>query len=224
VRFRVALGGAYRLATGQLQSLDDFADFGTGDASQDIEGRLFADVLVGRRFWASVVARYGVQNADQQFMRIPDVPNAPFPAAYRRQSVERDLGDYVAADFSPRLSLTDALMVSATYSLWQKGEDAYTGTFPVTNLAGEQVSLDASVLNAGTERREQRLVAGFTYSTMAAYYRGRSALPLEVSYMIGQSMSGYGNVTKTFTSAIGVRLYKRLFGTPENRPARASRR
>lgn len=223
-RFRLAVGGAYRLGTGQLHSPDDFADVGTGDRTNDIEGRVFADFLFGRRFWTSVVGRYGVQQVDEQFMRIPDVPNAPFPALYRRQFVTRDLGDYYVAEVSPRLTLTDALMMSATYSVAHKGEDAYTGSFPVTNLAGEQVTLDASVLNAGTERTEQRLVAGFTYSSMAAYYRGRSKLPLEVSYMVGQSMSGSGQAMKTFTQAIGVRLYSRLFGTPENRPARPPRR
>ncbi|MFN8667281.1 MAG: hypothetical protein U0164_08755 [Gemmatimonadaceae bacterium] len=93
----------------------------------------------------------------------------------------------------------------------------------MTNLAGQPVTLDASILNAGTARNEHRLVAGFTYSTMAGYYRGRSALPLEVSYMVGQSMRGYGNVNKTFTQAIGLRLYTRLWGTTENRPARTRR-
>ena len=223
VRLRLAVGGVYRLATAKVKSPDAFADFGSGDGSQDLEGRVFADVLVGRRFWTSVVARYGVQNADQQYLRIPDTPNAPFPAAYRRQYVARDLGDYWSAEISPRLTLTDALMMSATYSVWQKGEDAYTGSFPVTNLAGQPVTLDASILNAGTARNEHRLVAGFTYSTMAGYYRGRSALPLEVSYMVGQSMRGYGNVNKTFTQAIGLRLYTRLWGTTENRPARTRR-
>lgn len=223
-RFRLAIGGAYRMGTGQLHSPDDFADVGTGDRTNDIEGRVFADFLFGRRVWASVVARYGVQQADEQYMRIPDVPNAPLPALYRKQFVSRDLGDYFVAEFSPRVTLTDALMLSATYSVAQKGEDSYTGSFPVTNLAGEQVTLDASILNAGTERTEQRLIAGVTYSAMSAYYRGRSKLPLEVSYMVGQSMSGSGNAMKTFTQAIGVRLYSRLFGTPENRPARPPRR
>ncbi|HEX4932680.1 MAG TPA: hypothetical protein VFV33_05830, partial [Gemmatimonadaceae bacterium] len=97
VRMRVAIGGAYRLGTARVRSADAFADFGSGDGSQDIEGRLFADVLVGRRFWTSVVARYGIQNADEQILRIPDVPNAPFPALYRRQTVARDLGDYWSA-------------------------------------------------------------------------------------------------------------------------------
>jgi len=224
VKLRLAVGGAYRFGTGQLQSADHFADIGTGDAQDDLEGRLFADVLVGRRFWTSVVARYGVQQADAQFLRITDAPSVPFAPGYRRQLVSRDLGDYVAAEISPRYTLTDALMVSASYAFFRKAEDSYTGSFAATDLAGQAVTLDASVLNAGTARMEQRIVAGFTYSTMHAYYRGRSALPLEVSYMVGQSLRGDGRTTKQFTSAIGFRLYSRLFGSAESRPERPPRR
>ncbi len=223
LKFRLAVGGAYRLGTAQYQSADDFADFGTGDAQDDIEGRVFADVLFGRRFWASFVGKYGVQKADQQWERIPDAPHAPFPALYRRQYIGRDLGDYVAAEFSPRVSLSDALMFSATYSVYSKKADSYTGTFNVTDLAGDPVTLDASILNAGTERREQRLVAGFTYSTMAAYYRGQAKRPLEVSYVVGQSLGGTGLAIKQFTQAIGLRLYIPLFAAPEARPAPRSR-
>jgi hypothetical protein len=224
VKFRLAVGGAYRFGTGQIQSADDLADIGTGDAQDDIEGRLFADVLVGRRFWTSVVARYGVQQADAQFLRITDAPSVPFAPEYRRHLVSRDLGDYIAAEISPRVSLTDALMMSASYAVVRKAEDRYTGSFAATNLEGQAVTLDAAVLNAGTERTEQRLVAGFTYSTMHAYYRGRSRFPLEVSYMAGQSLGGDGRATKQFTSAIGLRLYSRLFGSPESRPDRPPRR
>lgn len=224
IKLRLAVGGAYRFGTGQIQSADDFADIGTGDAQDDLEGRLFADVLVGRRFWTSVVARYGVQQADAQFLRITDNPGVPFAPGYRRQLVSRDLGDYIAAEISPRYRITDALMMSASYAFFRKGEDAYTGRFAATDLEGEAVTLDASVLNAGTARMEQRVVAGFTYSTMHAYYRGRSTLPLEVSYMVGQSLRGDGRTTKQFTSAIGFRLYSRLFGSAESRPERPPRR
>lgn len=223
VKFRLAVGGAYRLGKAQYQSADDFADVGTGDAQDDIEGRLFADVLFGQRAWISIVGRYGIQRADAQFLRIPDTPNAPFPALYRRQFVSRDLGDYFVAELSPRYSLGDALMFSATYSVYNKGQDAYAGQFPVTDLSGQATILDASVLNAGTARTEQRVVAGFTYSTMAAYYRGKARRPLEVSYVVGQSLGGSGLAVKQFTQAIGLRFYIPLFAAPEARPPRPAR-
>lgn len=224
IKFRLAVGGAYRLGSAQYQSPDNFADFGTGDGQDDIEGRVFADVLFGRRVWASFVGKYGVQQADELFERVPATAHDPFPALYRSQYVRRDLGDYTAVEFSPRVSLSDALMFTATYSVYSKQADSYTGTFSATDLAGDPVTIDASILNAGTERKEQRLVAGFTYSTMAAYYRGRAKRPLEVSYVVGQSLSGSGLALKQFTQAIGLRLYIPLFAAPEAKPARPARR
>jgi len=217
IRFRLAVGGAYRPGTAQLESADDFADIGSGDGSTDIEGRVFADVLFGRRMWASFVGRYGVQQADEQYLRVRDTPSDPFPALYRRQFVGRDLGDYFVGEVSPRVGLSESLVLGATYSYARKGKDAYTGDFPATNLSGEAITLDASTLDAGTERVEQRLIGSITFSTMAAWYRGRSRLPLEVSYSFGQSLAGSGGAMKAFSQALGLRVYARIFGAGRSR-------
>ncbi|MEO6445061.1 MAG: hypothetical protein ABIZ91_14220 [Gemmatimonadaceae bacterium] len=223
IKLRLAVGALYRFGVGQYESADDFADIGTGDSQDDIEARVFADVLMGQRFWASVVARYGIQRSDAQFLRIPEGPNDAFPALYRKQVVTRDLGNYVMGEISPRYVLTDALSLGATYSFYRKGEDAYSGSYTTQNLEGTTVTLDASTMDAGSGRTEQRVMGGVTFSTMAAYYRGRSKLPLEVSYTVGQSVSGAGNTMKTFTQAIGLRVYARLFGGEDSRPTHIAR-
>lgn len=224
IKLRVALGALYRFGAGTFDRADDFADIQTGDGQDDIEGRLFADVLVGRRFWASMTARYGVQRADAQFRRIPSTPGEPFPAGYRQLGVARDLGDFMALDVTPRWTLGDALMASASYQYFRKGEDSYTGVIETTDLEGNLVTLDAALLNPGTERTAQRLLGALTYSTMAAYYRGQASLPLEVSYTFGQTTAGSGLVARERTHAIGVRVYARLFGGADSRPARPPRR
>ena len=220
VKYRLAVGGVYRLGTGQLESADDLNDIGTGDAQTDIEGSLFTDVLFGSRVWVSAVARYGVQQADAQPRRIPSVPGEPFPAFYRRQTVTRDLGDYISAEVTPRYAVTDALLVSASYRYYSKPEDAHTGSFQVQDLEGHDVTIEASALDAGTARTEQRILGALTYSTMAAYYRGGASIPLEVSYTLGRTTSGSGNVAQSMTHALGLRVYARLFGAEESRPAR----
>ena len=220
VKYRLSLGGVYRMGTGQLESADDLNDIGTGDAQNDIEGSLFADLLFGSRVWVSAVARYGVQQADVQPRRIPSAPGEPFPSLYRRHTVTRDLGDYIAAEVTPRYAVTDALLVSASYRYYSKPEDAHSGTFQGQDLEGNDVTIDASLLDAGTARTEQRLLGALTYSTMAAYYRGGASIPLEVSYTLGRTTAGSGNVPQSITHAIALRVYARLFGGAESRPAR----
>lgn len=220
VKYRLSVGGVYRLGTGQLESADDLNDIGTGDGQNDVEGSLFADLLFGSRVWLSAVARYGVQQADVQPRRIPSVPGEPFPGLYRRQTVARDLGDYVAAELTPRYAVTEAVLVSGSYRYYSKPEDAYTGTFQAQDIDGRDVTVDASLLDAGTARTEQRLLGAITYSTMAAWYRGGASIPLEVSYTLGRTIAGSGNVPQSVTHAIGLRVYARLFGGAESRPER----
>jgi hypothetical protein len=216
---RFAVGGLARLGTGQAERPDDIVDVGTGDGQTDIEGNGALDLVFGRRFWASVVGRYGVQLADEKEMRIPDVARNPFLAKYREQMVSRDLGDYIQLEATPRYVYNDYLSLSATWSYRRKGEDTYSGTFTAEDLAGQAVALDASILGVGTEQSEQRVGGGASFSTLRAFDRGRARLPIDVQVIHWQTISGEGYVPKQFSTQVQLRYYTRLFGAPLRPPA-----
>ena len=220
VGLRLAVGGLARLGTGQVERPDDIADIGTGDGQTDIEGNGAADIVVGRRFWASVVARYGVQMADERRMRIPDVVRNPFVAAYREETVSRNLGDYIEVQATPRYVYNDYLSASVNWTYRRKGQDTYTGTFSVNGPDNKPIALDASILGTDTEQTEQRVGGGASFSTLRAFDRGRARLPLEIQLLHWQTLSGSGYVPKQFSTSIQLRYYTRLFGAPL-RPPRA---
>jgi hypothetical protein len=114
---RVAVGGLARLGTGQIERPDDIFDIGTGDGQTDFEGNAAVDLVFGRRFWASVVGRYGAQLVDQRTLRVPDVARNPFVMKYREQIVSRDLGDYMELEASPRYVYNDYLSFSANLAV-----------------------------------------------------------------------------------------------------------
>jgi hypothetical protein len=211
---RFAVGGLARLGTGQIERPDDIFDIGTGDGQTDVEGNAAVDFVVGRRFWASVVGRYGVQLADEKTFRIPDVARNPYLMKYREQIVSRDLGDYIELEASPRYVYNDYLSFSANWLYRRKGEDKYTGSFTTEGPAGEPVTLDASILGVGSDETEQRVGGGASFSTLRAYDRGRARLPLEVQFSHWQSISGSGYAPKRFTTQIQLRYYTRIFGAP----------
>ena len=217
--FRLAVGGLARFGTGQLDRPNELVDVGTGDGQMDIEANGVADLVFGRRLWASVVARFGVQRKDEQVLRIPDVPQNPWQAEYREQTVSRDLGDYIELQATPRYVYNDYLSASLQWTYRKKGEDTYAGTFTVTDPNDEPVSLDASILGVGTEQTEQRIGGGATFSTLRAYDRGRARVPVEVQLLHWQSVSGSGYAPKRFSTQVQLRYYVRLFGAPL-RPAR----
>lgn len=212
VRVRLSVAAFYRFGTGQIESASNFADIGTGDAQDDIEGRVFADLLLGRRFWTSFVARYGIQQADVQFFRVPDAPHQPFPPASRQIALNRDLGDYLSAEVTPRFILTDNIAFSGTWAMFSKEEDAYT-LGPSSGVDPDSVAaVNPGVLALGSARREQRVLASITYSNLAAYYNNRARVPMEVSLTVGRTIAGDGNAPKASITALSFRFYNRIFG------------
>jgi hypothetical protein len=220
VGFRFAVGGLARLGTGQVDRPNELADIGTGDGQTDVEGNGALDLVLGRRFWASVIARIGVQLANDQPMRIPEFSRNPFTPEYREQTVTRDLGDYLEVEATPRYVYNDYFSASVQWRFRRKAEDTYTGTFTVDGPGGVPVALDASVLGIDSEQSEQRIGGGATFSTLRAFDRGRARIPVEVQIFHFQTVSGSGYVPKQFSTQFKVRYYTRLFGAPlRPRPA-----
>ncbi|HJU90248.1 MAG TPA: hypothetical protein VJ672_12695 [Gemmatimonadaceae bacterium] len=218
---RLAVGGLVRLGTGSPESPDDLADIGTGDGQTDVEARAVTDLVLGRRAWISIGGRYGWQMKDELPMRISP-RDEPFAPLYTRRTVSRDLGDYIELEATPRFVLSRYFMLGGQYVYRRKAEDKHTGTFAVTNLAGDNVTLDAGVLDVGTEEVAHRVTGGVVFSTVAAYRERRARWPIEISFRHTETLAGSGGfVPKTVVESIQARLYVRLFG-PDDRPRAAA--
>ncbi|MBC7791572.1 MAG: hypothetical protein H7Z74_16625 [Anaerolineae bacterium] len=212
--FRTAVSGVARLGTGTLDSPDNLVDIGTGDGQNDIEARSQSDFVFGRKFWLSVVGRYGWQLAGQTTLRVTDL-TSPLFAAFGRRQVDRDPGDYMELEVTPRFVLNDLFSISGQYSYRRKEQDRHAGRFDTTDIFGDPITIDASILDAGTEQRESRVSAGVSYSTVAAHHLGRARYPLEVFVQHVESLSGSGaNVPKIRQQIVQLRLYMRIFGAP----------
>lgn len=214
VNFRASIGGVVRLPTGQAESPNNFIDIGGGQGQTDLEGRVFADLLLGSRFWQSFVMRYNNQLSDDQYMRITDLPNRNLAPLYRRQRVKRDLGNIFEFETSPRVVVNDFFAVSGHYVYRSKSQDKYTGTFniPAAVTGFADITLDAATLNLETEQKEHRLGGGISFSNLFSFEQKKASIPFEVTYLHWQTVKGSGNVPKAFTDQIQLRLYARLFG------------
>ena len=215
VNFRASVGGIVRLGTGEPDSPRNFVDVGTGNGQTDLEFRAFSDVLIGRHFWTSFIGRYGIQMKDENEQRIFEAPEKTLTASYRQQVVERDLGDYYELEANPRWVLNDYFSATAHYMFRHKFEDKYSGTFLIDSATTGfgDLTLNASSLNQQTEMKEHRLGGGVSFSTVAAFQKGKMKIPLEVTYFHYQTTRGWGgNQPKIFSDQIQIRVYTRLFG------------
>ena len=213
--FRTAVGAVFRFATGQEDDPDDLFDVPTGDGQNDVELSTAIDVGIARRVTTTVRGRYTLQLPDQTMARITDVPSDVFAPAYRRQSVERDLGDIVEIDIVPRFAPSEYFALVGQYLFRRKGEDVYTGRFTIpgeTTGIGD-VELDAATLAQETRATEQRIGWGFTFSLNPAARTGRVRRPIEVSYLHSRSVRGSGgNQPKWVMDALQVRIATRFLG------------
>ncbi len=215
LNFRTAVGGVFRLPSGDIDSPDNFIDVGTGRGTAAVEGRWFGDVLLGHRFWQSFVVRFTKPFADDQEMRIIDLPNERLAALYRKQTVRRELGSTLEFETTPRIILNDFFSVSGQYVYRHKAQDHYTGTFtiPAAVTGFADVNLNASTLDLETETTEHRLGGGISFSNLFSFEQGKAKVPFEVTYLHWQTVKGAGgNQPKFFTDQIQLRLYARIFG------------
>jgi hypothetical protein len=215
LNFRTAVGGIFRLPTGRVASPNNFIEVGTGRGAKAIEGRWFSDLLVGSHFWQSFVLRYNKPFADDQEMRITDLPNEVLAPLYRRQMVHRQLGAALEFETTPRLVVNDFFSISGQYVYRHKAQDRYTGTFtvPAAITGIGDITLDASTLDLETETWEHRAGGGVSFSNLYSFEQGSSRVPFELTYLHWQTVRGAGgNQPKFFTDQIQLRLYARLFG------------
>lgn len=217
INYRASVGSVFRLGTGQSDLPQNFVDVGTGNEGQnDIEVRGFADILIGSRFWTSFVARYNWQLADDEDVRISDVPSQRLTSFFRQRNVERDLGDISEIEINPRWVFNEYFGVMGHYFYRLKRPDEYKSVAIAVDSAvtgHADIFINPTTLSQETLIEEHRLGGGFSFSTVGAFARGRARLPLEITYLHFQTTRGYGgNAPKLFSDQIQVRLYGRILG------------
>ncbi len=212
---RAAVGGTYRFATGQEDDPDDLFDVPTGDGQNDVDVRGALDIGVMNRLVTSIRGRYTIQLPDRTIARITDDPSDVFPAVYRRQEVERDLGDIVEVDVLPRFAFSEYFSIVGQYTFRRRAEDTYTGRYTIPDAATGigDVELDASTLARETGATEHRAGIGFTFSLQPALRAGRMRRPVDVSYLHSRTVRGSGgNQPKWTLDALQVRITTPLLG------------
>ena len=216
IRIRQSVAAAFRLGTGTVPNARDYFDPGTGGGQNDVEVRSFTDILAGRHFFASLVARYAVQMADQQTTRIPASASQPFPELFRERLVDRKLGNVLELELTPRWVLSDFFSVGSQYVVRRRSADRYTGSFtvaPAESGLPDPLTLDASILGSGTAATEHRVGLGVAYSSVAAYQRGRARLPIEVEYLTQRTVAAAGGIVPKVTlHRVQIRVYARMRG------------
>ncbi|MEJ2336018.1 MAG: hypothetical protein P8Y26_10370 [Gemmatimonadales bacterium] len=203
VQFRTTIGAKYRFPLGNVNGapyLDpsNFLAIPIGDGTTDIEIAVFQDIRVGPRFLFLASGYFGFQMEDEVDLRV-NPPDQPFGLASTLGTLQRKLGNYIAARLAPQFNINNALSIGAEYSYWSKGSDEYQ------LLAGSEPT--AEPLELETSQTRQMLGFGIFYRTQDLWEVGRTSLPVEVSLVYQTSIAGSGGQTPAGDQVI---VYLRL--------------
>jgi hypothetical protein len=198
-----------RLPTGLIDNPDVFLDVGTGDGQTDLEGRLLAELALGRRFSLRAAGRYGVQLPRTLIRRVapPEQVLAPLSS---RQLVEWDPGAYFGVEVGPSFRFSPELSVGGEYRVYRKWRDEYT-------LAGvsEGAPVDPVVMQIESGMTVHQVGAALRYDNVARRMAGESVVPLQLHFRLLTSVAGSGGQTPVTTHLeFGIRLFRRLWGAP----------
>ena len=198
VNVRVAVGAGYRFPTGALPSPNALTDLASGTHVGAVLLRGYLDLTFGGHFWVSGIARYAKATSDSLTFRY--APGIAFPSASSAINVNRQLGNLVEIETTPRWVFNDYISVGGQYLYRHKPADSYS----VNGLVEPDMSI-------GTDFTEQRVGGGIAFSNAHAVSQGKSKIPFDVSYMHTETISGSGDaLPKLITDAITMRLYYRL--------------
>jgi hypothetical protein len=177
--WRSAIGGAFRLGTGESTDAADLIPVRLGDESSTMVVRSVTDIGSGER-WSLTGA----------------------VTVARQMEIAQ-----VAVDVAPRWSPTEAISVAAIYT-YRTLENGSKSTLEGLSPAAEAAGVFLGAFNETAQQREHRLGAAISYSSLTAYERGAARLPLEVSLSHFQSTGGSGVFTpKLSHDEVTVRYY-----------------
>ena len=205
--FRASVAAAIRLPTGPHADTTFLLviprDVGHAGVSADVYG----DWFVARRYWVSASAGFTKLLA-RDVLRRPFSAARPFPSdTVPFISVRRAPGSRLRASVMPRYRLTRELTFVAAYQFEHAGATAYSASEEV----GE-VGLGPVERSDGWTGHSVGI--GASYSTMPAFFEGKTRFPLEFSLLYRNTVLGGGYAPHAGTIELGGRVLYQLVGRP----------
>jgi hypothetical protein len=219
-RIRSSLRGLLVLGTGHIPATRSWVDQGSGSNARGVDLRWATDIMASRAAWLTAAVqmrRWASEtmplatvftNADRTPFGV-DRPGlvdgmGPWTGA---TGLSRQRGTELTVDVVPRWMLTDYLAVQGAWRWRRRNDDTFTyigpidAAIPASDL--RPAGLDGVLALGGSE---QRVGVGLTFSTRAAKRPSGGGLPVEVSYLHQQVLSGT-NLPKTSLDALQLRWY-----------------
>ena len=208
---RSSVSAFYRFTTGTPPAPADYFGVATGSGRHALTLASQTDLMFGKVFWLSAVARYVSESPVSrqiEFYMNNDItqPSVGFVDAHQAG------GNEWMVSANPKVSLGRYFGVGVQYTYRHRAQSTFTGSRD-TVINGDTLHLDASALDSASAGTAQYLGGSVTYSTVAPYLAGKAAFPIEISYQYAATLASTGSIPKQGAmNIVTIRLWARLWG------------
>jgi len=205
--FRATVAASVRLPTGPHADTVFLLVMPRDAGNAGVSGDVYADWFLSPRYWVSASAGF-TQLLARDVLRRPFSDTQLFPSdSVPFVPARREPGARLRAWVMPRYRLTREISFALTYQFEHAGAVTYTP------------GNDAETVGLGPVERTEAWTAhavgvGGGYSTLPAFFAGRTRIPLEVSLIYRNNVAGSGFAPHAGTIEVTGRVLYQLVGRP----------
>lgn len=160
------IGGGIRFGVQAQNNPDDLADLPMDDGSTDLVLQLETYHALGELWDLRLLGKYTHQTEDNFIARVPQ-PGELLPGLASKETLKRDLGDYMEYDVELGRRFGD-WRASSTWHRWDKSSDRYRSA----------IGTDTSMLEQNTATLADQWRVALSWSGINAWKNGGMPLPL----------------------------------------------
>ncbi|MCC7196279.1 MAG: hypothetical protein IT356_12060 [Gemmatimonadaceae bacterium] len=206
---RTAATVAYSLGAPN-PAADELIGAPLGTVARGLRVGAMADGGHGSRYSFSVAASRVSWAGTAMDVRALTQPGAPFPSAAGTASVTYTPGAEWRLDAAPRLAISEAIGIAATWTYRRRDADAFALTGQTPSPSASAFDVHPGMNSVGPSSTEHRFGASIGYSTIAAWERGQAQWPLDIVLTHYQTTTASGGtVPKVSHDDIVLRWYWR---------------
>ncbi len=184
------------LPTGPKDDPDDMIDLNIFGKTQ-LQNVFFANLETYKWLELGVGVFYTWGIPDDFEKRVPESENDFIPRESSKETVRKDPGDAVGAQFYSQVKLSDYYQIGAGYEVARKQADKYRGGNPSSRY---------DLLEKDTDSNYQIAKFKFTYSTVDGFLRDEVKIPYSITYAFADHISGK-NVERELTHEFLMKFY-----------------
>jgi hypothetical protein len=205
--FRATVAASLRLPTGPHADTTFLLVIPRDVGHAGVSGDVYADWFGAGRYWVSASAGF-TRLLAHDILRRPFSAARPFPSdTVPFRLVRRAPGTRLRASLMPRYRLTRELTFALAYQFEHEGATAYSSIDSVAEVGLGPVERTEAWTGHGVG-------VGASYSTLPAFFAGKTRLPLEFSLLYRNTVVGSGFAPHAGSIEVVGRVLYQLVGRP----------